>query len=63
MLAAYRDRYGITGGAPLGSEPVSSDVQAIDAARAATALHQATWTLIAQVRPPAVSHDERGIGV
>ncbi|WP_274998028.1 MobF family relaxase [Promicromonospora iranensis] len=50
MLAAYRDRYGITGGAPLGSEPVSSDVQAIDAARAAAALRRASRSRTAQAR-------------
>ncbi|AMS04506.1 hypothetical protein DUY81_09350 [Acidipropionibacterium acidipropionici] len=40
IIAAYRDRYNITGPVPLGA-PAESTAQKIDAARARTALDQA----------------------
>ncbi|GAA3024838.1 hypothetical protein [Microbacterium dextranolyticum] len=39
-IAAYRDRYGITGSAPLGA-PAEADTQKLDAARARAALDRA----------------------
>ena len=39
-LAAYRDRYGVTGPAPLGA-PAEAETQKIDAARARAALDRA----------------------
>ncbi|MFI9486958.1 MobF family relaxase [Promicromonospora sp. NPDC052451] len=62
-VAAYRDRYGITSAAPLGNDPVSTDAQAVDAARVATALHQATRRPTAQAWRPEAGNRERGIGM
>ncbi len=63
-IAAYRDRHGISSAAPLGTEPVTTDAQAVDAARSATALRRATRPPSAQLRRPAVgAHEGRGIGM
>ncbi|MBT2498567.1 relaxase domain-containing protein [Agromyces sp. ISL-38] len=40
-VAAYRDRYGVVGGTPLGVAPPASDTQRADAARAGVALEAA----------------------
>jgi hypothetical protein len=63
MIAAYRDRYGITSASPLGNDPVSTDVQAVDAARVATALRRVTRPPTAHARRPDVTHHARGIGI
>lgn len=63
MLAAYRDRYGITGTAPLGNDPVTTDSQAVDAARAATALRQATRPATPQASQPGLTHQRSSIGM
>jgi conjugative relaxase-like TrwC/TraI family protein len=62
MIAAYRDRYGITTAVPLGSEPVSTDAQAVDAARAAAALRRSTRPHTPEHRPRTASR-ERGVGI
>ncbi|GAA1863955.1 MobF family relaxase [Myceligenerans crystallogenes] len=41
-IAAYRDRYGITGAIPIGTGLVATTAQAADQARAAAALHATT---------------------
>jgi conjugative relaxase-like TrwC/TraI family protein len=60
VIAAYRDRYGITAAAPLGNEQVNTDAQAVDAARAAAAL-QATRRQTTPARRPEVTHHAQGI--
>ena len=40
IVAAYRDRYGITSSTPLGNDPVGTDAQAVDAAHAARVLRR-----------------------
>jgi hypothetical protein len=61
LIAAYRDRYGITSRTPLGNDPVSTDAQAVDAARVAAALRRATRPPTVHARRPDVRHQERGI--
>ncbi|WP_454850039.1 MobF family relaxase [Promicromonospora soli] len=63
MIAAYRDRHGITSRTPLGNDPVSTDAQAVDAARVAAVLRRATRPPTAHARRPGVTHPERGIGM
>lgn len=63
LIAAYRDRHGITGTAPLGNDPVATDAQALDAARSAAALRRATRPQIAQARRPGSRHLIPGIGM
>ncbi|MDQ0726732.1 MobF family relaxase [Microbacterium sp. W4I20] len=48
-IAAYRDRYGITGSSPLGAQ-AESEAQKIDATRARAALHRVQN--LAQAHPP-----------
>lgn len=48
-IAAYRDRYGITGSSPLGA-PTEAEAQNIDATRARAALHQVQN--LAHAHPP-----------
>ena len=50
IVAAYRDRYGITGPHPLGV-PAESDVQKVDAARARAALERARNLADAERQP------------
>ncbi|GAB3161343.1 hypothetical protein GCM10027059_11270 [Myceligenerans halotolerans] len=57
-IAAYRDRYGITSSAPLGTDPVSTDIQAVDAARAASALRATGEMQIS----PTIRLDRRELG-
>jgi conjugative relaxase-like TrwC/TraI family protein len=61
MIAAYRDRYGITSTAPLGNDLVSTDVQALDAARAAAALRQAARPQPARARQSRAVYSERQV--
>lgn len=56
-IAAYRDRYGITGPAPLGA-PVEAEAQKIDAARARAALDRAQD--LAQAEHPEQERARRG---
>ncbi|GAA4712889.1 conjugative relaxase domain-containing protein, TrwC/TraI family [Promicromonospora umidemergens] len=62
-IAAYRDRYGITSSAPLGNDPVSTDAQAVDAARVAAALRRATRPPTMHARRPGATQQARGIGM
>ncbi|WP_449224138.1 MobF family relaxase [Agromyces aerolatus] len=55
-IAAYRDRYGITGRAPLGA-PVETEAQKIDAARARAALDRAQS--LAQAEQPEQERAQR----
>ena len=50
VVAAYRDRYQITGPAPLGSQPASMAQKKIDRARAETALRTLTRPTIENER-------------
>jgi conjugative relaxase-like TrwC/TraI family protein len=63
MIAAHRDRYGITSTAPLGNGPVTTDAQAIDAARVATALSQARRPQTTLARRPGPVHPGRSPGM
>lgn len=63
MVAAYRDRYGITSVAPLGNEPVTTDTQAVDAARSAATLRQAARIRTAQARRPGANQLGQGIAM
>ena len=63
MIAAYRDRYGITSSAPLGTDPVVTDAQAVDAARSAAALRRATRTHASEVCQPDAERRAHGIDI
>jgi conjugative relaxase-like TrwC/TraI family protein len=63
MIAAYRDRYGITSAAPLGNEPVTTDAQALDAARSAAALRGVTRLRFGLARRPDAKFPEPEIGL
>jgi hypothetical protein len=61
MIAAYRDRYGITSSTPLGNDPVGTDAQAVHAARAAAVLRQAIRPQVAE--RAGAARPEQGIGM
>ncbi|MGI9824407.1 MobF family relaxase [Agromyces sp. Marseille-Q5079] len=54
VVAAYRDRYGITDGRPLGAERPASDVQKADAARARAAM-EAARRVVDEANPTAAA--------
>ncbi|WP_454860110.1 MobF family relaxase [Promicromonospora soli] len=63
MIAAYRDRHGITSTAPLGNEPVATDAQAVDAARASAAVGQAKRPRTVSARRPGTTHAGKDIRI
>ncbi|GAB2493124.1 MobF family relaxase [Promicromonospora xylanilytica] len=63
MIAAYRDRHGITGTAPLGNDPVTTDAQAVDAARSAAALRRATRSPMEHAWRSDRTHRKQGMGM
>jgi conjugative relaxase-like TrwC/TraI family protein len=63
VIAAYRDRYGITSKTPLGNDSVTTDAQAVDAARTAAALRRSTKPQIIPEQRSRTAHRERSIGM
>lgn len=61
IIAAYRDRYGITAPLPLDSEP-ATDIQRLDRARASAALRTAA-EVATQYVSQAVGRGRRGLGI
>lgn len=59
-VAAYRDRYGVTGGDPLGGQPVD-DNQRLDRARAEAVLRRIEYEAGSQSHPLARGHDGFGL--
>ena len=62
-IAAYRDRYGIASSAPLGDNAVSTDAQAVDAARCAALLRRVPRHQSAHRRRLDATSRERSIGI